>query len=267
MTREEFIKKAEEKGYTLTSDRGGKENSDRIYKYGLENANADEIDRMKKIIDFSDVFSGLHLFKMTDENKDFEYKCIVGYLVKFWDDIGESVIDVAKMKNTSHKHIAFFMSETGSFYDEKHKKITDDIDTFLEYFLGLPCDYHEQPDEKTYQALRDGGWYEGRKVDITAVIERCRELGTELTETQKKVLSEFAGIETDKFMLFDAINTSWVFTPHTFNDVFKADTIYVGLFKGMAKTYLATDGRLFHEIGQPYGLDTMEAFHIMQSSR
>ena len=267
MTREEFIKKAEEKGYKITLDRGGKENSDYIYKYGLENADADEIDRMKKIIDFSDVYSGLHLFKMTDENKDFEYKCIVGYLVAFWDDIGESVIDVAKMKNTSRKNIAFFMSETGSFYDENHKKITDNIDTFLEYFLDSPCDYHEQPDEKTYQALRDGGWYEGRKVDITAIIERCREFGIELTEIQKNVLSEFAGIETNKFSLFDAINTSWTFEPHTFNDVFKVDTVYIGLFKGMAKLYLATDGRIFHEIGQPYGLDTMEAFHVMQNSR
>ena len=77
------------------------------------------------------------------------------------------------MYNNSYTQISFFMSETGVFYDEDHNMVADDIDHFLEYFLEVPCDSHEQPDARTYQILRDAGWYEGRKTDIDGIIANC----------------------------------------------------------------------------------------------
>ena len=63
--------------------------------------------------------------------------------------------------------------------------MANDNDSFLEYFLKVPCDYHEQPTERTYQLLKDAGWYEERKIDITEIVDYCRKKALNLPRHRK----------------------------------------------------------------------------------
>lgn len=263
MTREEFIKKAEQKYLTRFFNLDHLDRNRIIKNSGNGNVIKD-VNSVAKIIEFIDEFSMMHLFAYQNEEKDFVIKQIFleDLRCEFWDDVVEIVIRVANMWNCSSKKIDFFMSETGVFYDETHKIIADDNDSFLEYLLDVPCDRHEIPDERTYRLLKEAGWYEGRREDITDIVAGCHQDGVELTEKQKEFISEFIGIRTEKFMIFDEYNYKY-FSYRALNTRFKIDAVYIGIYNSELQLYLSTDGRIFKGTGMPWGLDAMEAIHIM----
>lgn len=263
MTREEYIKKAEKK-YSVRYYNMDHVDKNRIIKNSGNGTVINDINSVEKIIEFIDEFSMTHLFLYQNEGKDFVIKQLRldDLICEFWNDVGEIVIRVANMYNCSYKVISFFMSETGGFYDETHNKIAEDTDSFLEFFLDVPCDYHEQPNGRTYRMLRESGWYEGRKEDITEIVAGCHRDGVELTKEQKKFISEFIGIETERFMIFDEYDYKY-FSYNKLETRFKTDAVYIGIYNRELRIYLSTDGRIFKETGMPLGLDAMEGIHIM----
>lgn len=156
------------------------------------------------------------------------------------------------------------MSEAGDFYNEKHEKIADNVDDFLEYFLDVSCNYHESPSERTYQMLRDAGWYEGRRIDISELITECEKDNVFLTDKQKEFISKFGNINVGEVSIEIEKDNS-CYEPHHFSGHFSADTVSVGYYKTVSRIYLSNDGRLYDDMGEPFGLDAMEAFHIMLS--
>ena len=263
MTREEFIKKAEQKYLVRYYDL---DHADRnqIIQNNNNGAVIKDVDSVAKIIDFIDEFSMTYLRFYDYEKIEYVIKkiCIDSLKCEFWDDVDEIVIRVATMWNSSKKRIDFYMSETGVFYDETHKKIADDNDSFLDFLIDVQCDRHERPDERTYRLLKEAGWYEGRREDITDIVAGCHQDGVELTEIQKELISEFIGIRTEKFMIFDMYSYKH-FSYNELNNIFKADSVYIGIYNSELQLYLSTDGRIFDETGMPWGLDAMEAIHIM----
>lgn len=99
---------------------------------------------------------------------------------------GKPAMNVVSVWNSSLVHFNYFMDTNGCFYDDGENFITDNTDEFLEYILDVTYTYHPKPSEYTYKLLKDAGWYEGRKEDITEILEYCKDNGTELTEIQKK---------------------------------------------------------------------------------
>ena len=260
MTREEFLEKAVQKYKVIDY-----KSDDSEHDFLLKNINKDcVVEDITKIEKFVDEFSRLGLFEKSTDKYDKVYKFtgIGKFKSEYWEDVKIWVIKVADMMNTSHKEINFFMSEKGNFYTEKHEKIADNTDDFLEYFLNVPCNYHEPPSEYTYQMLREAGWYEGRRIDISELIADCERDGVFLTDKQKEFISEFRNIHVGEVSI-EVEKDNGCYEPHHFYGDFPADTVSVGYYKTVLRIYLSSDGRLFHFMGKPLGLDAMEAFHIM----
>ena len=86
------------------------------------------------------------------------------------------------------------MSENSLFFNENYEKITDNTEDFLEYLLTVKCEYHEPVSAETLKILSDAGWYSERNIDISELVTQCEEDGIFLSESQRKVISEFGDI-------------------------------------------------------------------------
>lgn len=255
MTRTEFLKKAEQKCKVIILSHRDSDNG--LLK---ENCIIKDVTIINK---FLNEFSFIRLIQDTTRKNDKISKNIfLNSSGSYWEDIGTEAVKIAHMCNISHKNINFYMSVSGLFYTEKHEKIADSTDEFLEYFLNVPCDYHEPPSERTYKLLRDAGWYEGRKIDISGLVKECEKDGVFLTDKQKEFISEFGNINAGKVSV-ETEKDNGCYEPHYFSGLFSADTISVGYYKTVLRIYLSGDGRLYDDMGEPFGLDAMEAFHIM----
>ncbi|MCM1316224.1 MAG: SUKH-3 domain-containing protein [Prevotella sp.] len=87
------------------------------------------------------------------------------------------------------------MLEDGSFYNRDKKKIAENTADFLDYITTVEYDYHAPISENTYRRLKEAGWYEGRKIDISGLVEECEKDGVFLTEPQKRFIEEFGGLK------------------------------------------------------------------------
>ena len=195
MTREEFFKKAEQKYQVRFIDLGKSERK-RLMQYIDNGTVVKDINSVAKISELVDKFSMTLLLSHDINKQDFVLKriCLGTLKCEFWNDIDDIVVHIADMHNNSYKEIDFFMSGAGTFYDEDHNKVADDINSFLEFYLDVPCNHHEQPDERTYRILDEMGRDAERKKDITEIVEGCHKNGVELTDKQKEFISVFAGI-------------------------------------------------------------------------
>ena len=263
MTREEFFKKAEQKYQVRFIDHGKSERK-RLMQYIDNGSVIKDIDSVAKICEFADNFSMTLLLSHDINKQDFVFKRICLGILKceFWDDIDDIAIRVADMHNNSYKDIDFFMSGSGAFYDEDHNKVADYNDSFLEFYLDVPCDHHEHPDERTYRILDEMGRDAERKKDITEIVEDCHKNGVELTDKQKEFISEFAGIKTEKLIIFDEVDYGY-FNLYNFGGSFKTEAVYIGVYNREIRLFLSTDGRIYKENGLPWGLNAMEALHMM----
>lgn len=102
----------------------------------------------------------------------------------------------------------------------------------------------------------------------------CKDNGTELTEIQKKIIAECCDlwiknpVTTSSYhnSIIFFKNNEWSFSKFKskkFNNTFKIDTVCVGIYKENVYIYLSADGRIFSDMGTPYGLDYMEGLHIL----
>lgn len=263
MTRAEFLEKAVQKYEIIILNYNGSYHDLILKILNKENCAFKDI---SKISNFLDEFSLIRLISDGTMKNDKISKNILCGLGSYWEDIKTGVAKIAYIANTSSKKMNFYMSETGDFYNENHEKIADNTDDFLEYFLNVPYNYHEPPSEYTYQMLKKAGWYEGRRIDISELITDCEKDGVFLTNKQKEFISEFGNIHVGEVSI-EIEKDNGCYEPNYFSGHFSADTVSVGYYKTVLRIYLSSDGRLYDDIGEPFGLDAMEAFHIMLNDR
>lgn len=120
----------------------------------------------------------------------------------YWEKYDRTAVFIGEVVNSScggsYKNRAiesFYMLSDGSFYNQNEEKIAESIESFLDYMMTAEYDYHAPISESTYMRLKNGGWYEGRKADISGIVMQCKENNILLTNEQKQFLEEFSGIE------------------------------------------------------------------------
>lgn len=183
------------------------------FKYNLEELlkNAEEISvknnfkrqfkkaEMNNIIDFVREY-GRFDFERTEKKSgdviNFEIKplCTCCY----WKDFNQIAFRIGWVNNSSGVIECLNMLEDGSFYNYDRKKVADNTEKFLDYIATVEYDYHAPISERTYRQLKEAGWYEGRKIDISGLIKECEKDGVFLTEPQKRFIEEFGGIDNFK---------------------------------------------------------------------
>lgn len=200
--------------------------------------------------------------------------------IHIWEDLNMYVAEVAYMYNTSHKKTSFFMSENSLFFNENYEKIADNTEDFLEYLLMLKCEYHEPVSAETLKILSDAGWYSERNIDISELVTQCEEDGIFLSESQRKVISEFGDITlplNNEFSLYisdkrkpyfpyykkmSSDNNDPQFHPLTV--VFGKNIVLIGYNdSSMGYLYLTTEGMLVDDHGVQYGLNVLEGLYIL----
>ena len=121
--------------------------------------------------------------------------------IKYWSEFDQYAVSIGRIVNSdcrnSNKDYTIesaYLLYDGCYYNQSKKKIADSIEELFDYFMSVEYDYHAPISPKTYERLRNGGWYEGRKVDISGLVGECEEAGITLTDCQKTFLEEFSGI-------------------------------------------------------------------------
>lgn len=115
--------------------------------------------------------------------------------IEHWDDIGKIVCAIGDIGNCADQNIdRFFLSEDGRFYTHKHMLIADNEESFFDHLMTVEFDYHPIIEERVYEVLRGAGWYDGRRVDVSAFNEEMKRRGFLLSQAQLDFLSEFSGI-------------------------------------------------------------------------
>ncbi len=133
----------------------------------------------------------------------------------YWEDIDSVVFVAIIIKNCSGLIEHFYISERGEFYDEKHNLRARNSDELFDYLLNVEYDFHAIISERTYRMLRNAGWYEGRRVEVSVFSEQMKRNGIVLTQAQLDFFAEFAGLDFD----FDDEPYDWHI--HRLEDIIK----------------------------------------------
>lgn len=121
----------------------------------------------------------------------------------YWKDFKQIAFDIGYVSNLSGDIEYFFMLEDGSFYKENRKKIADNTADFLDYITTVEYDYINSLSENAKNIFVYFGWHEGRKIDISKLIKDCENENIYLTESQKRFIEEFGGIDgEDKYGIY-----------------------------------------------------------------
>lgn len=92
----------------------------------------------------------------------------------------------------------FYLLPNGMICNQNDTIIADNINDFFSYIINVEYDFHPVISDNTYRLLEEAGWYKGRKIDVSELIEKCKENGVYLTDTQKLFIEEFGGISGSK---------------------------------------------------------------------
>ncbi|MDE6035763.1 MAG: SUKH-3 domain-containing protein [Ruminococcus sp.] len=151
---------------------------------------------MNNIIDFIKEY-GRFYFKRTEKKSGdvIKFSCSVSESCHYWKDVNQVAFRIGEFENSSGDIERLYMLEDGSFYNYHRKKIADNTPDFLDYITTVEYDYHAPISENTYRKLKEAGWYEGRKIDISGLVKECEKDGVFLTEPQKRFIEEFGGLE------------------------------------------------------------------------
>lgn len=114
--------------------------------------------------------------------------------ISYWEDIGQFAASVARIRNCVEIIEEFYLSEDGRFFDKNHKLKFQAEDELFDYLFTKEYDYHPVITEKTYEMLQHYGWYEGRRVDISPLVEYLQKQGITLSQIQRDAISEFSGL-------------------------------------------------------------------------
>ena len=162
---------------------------------------------MNNIIEFFRNF-GSFSFRRTERKSGdvITFYCSPLQWCDYWEDFKQIAFRIGEFENSSGHIERFYMLEDGSFYNYERKKIADNTADFLDYITTVEYDYHAPISKNTYRRLKEVGWYEGRKIDISGLVSECEKDGVFLTEPQKRFIEEFGGLKgsrDDNFYISD----------------------------------------------------------------
>lgn len=164
----------------------------------------------------------------------------------YWKDFKQIAFHIGYVENSSGDIERLFMLEDSSFYNYNRKKIADNTADFLDYITTVEYDYHAPISENTYRRLKETGWYEGRKIDISRLVRECEKDGVFLTEPQKRFLEEFGGLDN----FFKAENHDYWF----YIDDKKTQGLFINIFHDKLRNL--SDEKII-EIADKYGKNTV----------
>lgn len=109
----------------------------------------------------------------------------------YWSEFAQNAVFIGTIVNSDCKYYGgssaienAYLLNDGCYYNQSKKKIADSIEELFDYFMMVEYDYHAPISKKTYERLKNGGWYEGRKTDISSLIAECEEAGIALTNSR-----------------------------------------------------------------------------------
>ena len=197
-----------------------------------------------------------------------------------WQGENKNVMGVAWISNVSGSIETLFMNERGEFFNSKTELIANNEDKFFEYLLSVEYDYHAHIMPKTLDILKKAGWFEGRKKDISSLINKYKKEGIELSTSQISFMQEFGGIKgkdtndeefeiciDPKYSIFKKripLSKSNLKSYNPLNVVGNKENVDFLLagFMGnnMINFWISTDGRLFADQGIQMGRTIMEGW-------
>lgn len=190
------------------------------------------------------------------------YSNPLGYINPYWEEYNNKVFYIGKYTNSSCGNRPavswieqFYMLSDGSFYNQNKVKIADNDDEFFDYIMTVEYDYHAPILESTYSRLKEAGWYQGRKIDISELIIECAENGVNLTEAQKRFVEEFGGTEGTKE---DSYNNYFFISDNRVSLYSKGKPVYfVNILKD-ENLLIQLDEEDIIEISEKYGKNTVQ---------
>lgn len=197
-----------------------------------------------------------------------------------WQGENKNVMGVAWISNVSGSIETLFMNERGEFFNSKTELIANNEDKFFEYLLSVEYDYHAHIMPKTLDILKKAGWFEGRKKDISSLINKYKKEGIELSKSQISFMQEFGGIKgkdtndeefeiciDPKYSIFKKripLSKSDLKSYNPLNVVGNkenVDFLLAGFMRNnMINFWISTDGRLFADQGVQMGRTIMEGW-------
>lgn len=174
------------------------------------------------------------------------------------------------------------MRQDGLFVDQDGTQIAVNTDDLLQYLLTVEFDYHVPIMPQTLSILKEAGWFEGRKIDISGLINKYKKEEIELSEPQISFMEEFCGIKgknanhedfeicvDPKFSRFEKrkpIDPKDLTSYNPLNVVGNkenVDFLLAGsMGNNMVNFWISTDGRLFADQGFQMGRTIMEGFQL-----
>ncbi|MGN0634174.1 MAG: SUKH-3 domain-containing protein [Oscillospiraceae bacterium] len=228
-------------------------------KLALENM----IENTGKVIEYIQNY-GFFEFERT-ENKSGDiirfYSNPLSYINPYWEEFNNKAFYIGKYTNSScgnRPDISwieqFYMLSDGSFYNQDKIKISDNDDGFFDYIMTVEYDYHAPILKSTYRRLKESGWYEGRKIEISEHVKECAENGVYLTEPQMRFVEEFGGIEGSTE---DGCNNYFYISDRRSSPYSKGEPVYfVNILKD-ENLLIQLDEEEIIEIVQKYGKNTV----------
>lgn len=267
------------KMFTLKKEGGFNDNSCYI------NADTKEhlITELKKmgmsdeLIYFFEEFSGVSIVTKINTNNFQSFDVLIP------DKLINKEIIIGRISCYGQRLNIVYSGENKCFQYENGQYISKDIQGLFEYLLS---DKSIQPINilpQTYNILKTLGWYEGRNIDVSKIVDKFKKNGISLTDVQIAFLQEFGGIKgksenRECFEIFiDAEDYQFKKSkPPTKDDMYsygplnitgyeeKIDFLLVGAYGNlMVNLWISSDGRIFTDQGQQLGRTIMEAWQTI----
>ena len=89
---------------------------------------------------------------------------------------------------------AFYIDAAGFIWNQDHRLIAENITDFWEYIMEKEYDYHPVISDDVMRIMRCAGWYEGRKINIDALLAECMDDDVFPSDIQIAFVQEFGGL-------------------------------------------------------------------------
>ena len=98
------------------------------------------------------------------------------------------------LHENTHYIERFYVDAAGLIRNQDHRLIAENITDFWEYIMEKEYDYHPEITDDVMNLLRGAGWYEGRRINIDALLEECMEDDVFPSDIQIAFIQEFGGL-------------------------------------------------------------------------
>lgn len=230
-----------------------------------------------ELIYFFEEFSGVSIVTKINTNNFQSFDVLIP------DKLINKEIIIGRISCYGQRLNIVYSGENKCFQYENGQYISKDIQGLFEYLLS---DKSVQPINilpQTYNILKTLGWYEGRNIDVSKIVDKFKENGISLTDVQIAFLQEFGGIKgksenRECFEIFiDAEDYQFKKSkPPTKDDMYsygplnitgyeeKIDFLLVGAYGNlMVNLWISSDGRIFTDQGQQLGRTIIEAWQTI----